>query len=91
MRGYFRGRYRDNHYFATQLEYRVRVWWRFGLVGFAGVGEVARDISKFEINKIKYSVGGGIRFRIDEKELILALEIIQMDFISIITRRFNIS
>lgn len=69
MRGFFRGRYRDNHYFATQLEYRVRVWWRFGLVGFAGVGDVAKDITKFEINKIKYSVGGGIRFRIDEKEL----------------------
>ncbi len=69
MRGYFRGRYRDNHYFATQLEYRIRVWWRFGLVGFAGVGDVANKISKFEVSKFKYSVGAGIRFRIDETEL----------------------
>jgi len=69
MRGFFSGRYRDNHYFATQAEYRIRVWWRFGLVGFAGVGDVASDITKFEISKIKYSIGGGIRFRIDEKEL----------------------
>ena len=69
MRGFFSGRYRDNHYLAAQAEYRIRVWWRFGLVGFAGVGDVARDITKFESNKIKYSVGGGIRFRIDEKEL----------------------
>ena len=69
MRGFYSGRYRDNHYFATQAEYRIRVWWRFGLVGFAGVGDVANDFTKFEISKIKYSIGGGIRFRIDEKEL----------------------
>lgn len=69
MRGFYSGRYRDNHYFATQAEYRIRVWWRFGLVGFAGAGDVANDFTKFEISKIKYSIGGGIRFRIDEKEL----------------------
>ena len=69
MRGYFEGRFRDNHYFATQLEYRIRVWWRFGLIGFIGVGDVANNISTFEISKFKYSVGAGLRFRIDEKEL----------------------
>lgn len=69
MRGYFRGRYRDNNYFATQLEYRIRVWWRFGLVGFVGVGDVANKFSKFELSKFKYSVGAGLRFRIDETEL----------------------
>ena len=69
MRGYFEGRYRDKHYFATQLEYRIRVWWRFGLVGFIGVGDVASKFSKFELNKFKYSVGAGLRFRIDETEL----------------------
>jgi len=69
MRGYYRGRYRDNDYFAAQLEYRIRVWWRFGLVGFIGVGEVANKISEFQISQFKYSVGGGLRFRIDETEL----------------------
>jgi len=69
MRGYFEGRYRDKHYLATQMEYRIRVWWRFGLVGFAGVGDVANKISKFEVSKFKYSVGAGLRFRIDETEL----------------------
>jgi outer membrane protein assembly factor BamA len=69
MRGYFRGRYRDNHYVAAQLEYRIRVWWRFGLVGFIGAGDVADNISKFEMSKFKYSVGAGLRFRIDENEL----------------------
>ena len=69
MRGYFEGRYRDKHYFATQLEYRIRVWWRFGLVGFVGVGDVANKISTFELSKFKYSAGAGLRFRIDETEL----------------------
>ena len=69
MRGYFEGRYRDNHYFATQVEYRLRVWWRFGLVGFLGVGDVANSISTFELSKFKYSIGAGFRFRIDETEL----------------------
>jgi outer membrane protein assembly factor BamA len=69
MRGYFEGRFRDNHYFATQVEYRIRVWWRFGLIGFVGVGDVAHSISTFELDKFKYSVGAGLRFRIDETEL----------------------
>jgi hypothetical protein len=70
MRGYFRGRYRDNHYFATQLEYRLRFWWKFGLVGFVGVGDVASEFTKFELKKFKYSYGAGLRFRIDDAELI---------------------
>ena len=69
MRGYFEGRYRDKHYFAAQLEYRVRVWWRFGLVGFIGAGDVASKFSKFELSNFKYSYGAGLRFRIDETEL----------------------
>ncbi len=70
MRGYFTGRYRDRHYFATQIEYRIRVWWRFGLVGFIGMGDVASSLSKFEMTKFKFSYGLGVRFRIDEIELI---------------------
>jgi len=66
MRGYYSGRYRDKNYFATQLEYRLRVWWKFGLVGFIGLGDVASEITKFELKKFKYSYGGGIRLRIDD-------------------------
>jgi outer membrane protein assembly factor BamA len=69
MRGYFEGRYLDKHYFAAQMEYRIRVWWKFGLVGFIGAGDVANKFSKFEMKKFKYSYGAGIRFRIDETEL----------------------
>ena len=70
MRGYFQGRYRDNNYIAAQLEYRIRVWWRFGMVGFIGAGDVADKISTFDIGEFKYSYGAGLRFRIDETELL---------------------
>src|SRR4030042_396930 len=42
MRGYYDGRVRDRHLRAFQAEYRLPVWGKFGLVGFAGLGRVAR-------------------------------------------------
>jgi len=69
MRGYFTGRYRDRHHFAAQLEYRIRVWWKFGLIGFIGMGDVAGNFTKFAIKDFKYTYGAGIRFRFDDEEL----------------------
>jgi outer membrane protein assembly factor BamA len=65
MRGYYEGRYRDRDMLAFQVEYRLPVWWRFGVVGFAGYGDVAHRLSDFRIKDFKYSVGYGIRFGID--------------------------
>ncbi len=66
MRGYFEGRYRDRDMLAFQVEYRLPVWWRFGLAGFAGYGDVAHTLDAFRIHNFKYSVGWGIRFCIDK-------------------------
>ncbi len=68
MRGYYRGRFRDNHMVASQVEYRMPVWWRFGLVGFAGVGNVANQLGDMKITRMKPSYGGGLRILIDETE-----------------------
>ncbi|MBC7923713.1 MAG: BamA/TamA family outer membrane protein [Ferruginibacter sp.] len=68
MRGYYAGRYKDKHYLATQLEYRMPVWWRFGLVGFAGVGQVSPRLADLRPGRFKYSLGGGVRFALLEKE-----------------------
>lgn len=68
MRGYFSGRFRDKNAFSTQLEYRFPVWWRFGAVAFAGVGEVAPELGKFNLRDIKYSVGSGVRLMIDRRQ-----------------------
>ena len=65
MRGHYMGRYRDKNMIAFQVEYRVLpVWWRFGLVGFLGIGDVSDDIKNFKLEDFKYSAGFGIRFQI---------------------------
>jgi outer membrane protein assembly factor BamA len=72
MRGYYLGRYRDRNMITAQVEYRLPVWWRFGAVGFAGVGDVAGDAGKFRIDRLKHSVGCGVRFMFDTREKINA-------------------
>ncbi|NIO29537.1 MAG: BamA/TamA family outer membrane protein [Candidatus Latescibacteria bacterium] len=62
-RGYRKGRYLDRVLFAFQGEYRAQVWWRFGLVGFAGVACVTRTLRRLEFGLMRPTVGGGIRFR----------------------------
>jgi outer membrane protein assembly factor BamA len=69
MRGHYLGRYRDRNMIAFQVEYRVLpVWWRFGLVGFLGVGDVSDDVKNFKLEDLKYSAGFGIRFQIMPEE-----------------------
>jgi len=72
MRGYYKGRYRDKNMITFQGEYRVPVYWRFGAVGFAGVGDVADDVTAFRLDQFKYSLGFGFRFMFDPRERINA-------------------
>jgi len=62
MRGYYQGRYRDRDVVNTQLEYRRKLSWRHGVVGWVGTGNMA-DGSK-HIGKGEWlpSVGVGYRF-----------------------------
>ena len=77
MRGYYEGRYRDKDMIVFQLEYRIMpLWWRFGLVGFAGLGDVSDKIGNFELRNFKYAVGGGMRFLLNcDEKLNLRLDI----------------
>jgi len=68
MRGYYEGRYRDKYYFTTQVEYRTELFKRMGLVGFAGIGEVANSLSGYKLSGLKYSFGIGLRYTIDVLE-----------------------
>ena len=70
MRGYYEGRYRDKNMIVFQMEYRLPIWWRFGLVGFVGFGDVADKIKDFELKKFKYSIGWGIRYLLIRNEKI---------------------
>ncbi len=70
VRGYFAGRYRDKSGIAVQAEYRVPIWWRFGLVGFAGLAQVGHDLHEYAMNRFWVAGGAGIRFALNPEERI---------------------
>jgi outer membrane protein assembly factor BamA len=67
MRGYYTGRYRDRNLLAAQTELRYRYNNRFGLVVFAGAGQVF-DNKEFAIKSFKPSYGGGGRYFFDPEK-----------------------
>jgi hypothetical protein len=71
MRGIFQGRFRNNDMAVLQGEYRIPVFWRFGLVGFADIGEVAGTVRDFNFPGIKWTAGAGIRFLFSETERVV--------------------
>lgn len=56
-------RYIDNNVFYMQAEYRRDLFWRFGGVLFAGFGDVAHQVSDYNLNDMKVIFGVGGRFR----------------------------
>lgn len=68
LRGYAKNRFRDAHFAGVQVEYRFPVWWRFGMVVFAGVGDVFQSPADLSLSSLKYSVGTGIRFSVNRRE-----------------------
>jgi outer membrane protein assembly factor BamA len=70
MRGYYMGRYRDKNMAVLQMEYRVQLTGRFGIVGFAGVGNVADRSSRLDFTNPKYNLGLGLRYMLNRDEKI---------------------
>lgn len=68
MRGYYGGRYTDKCLMAYQAEYRRFLFWRIGIVAFAATGEVASTPSRFELDGLHYTGGGGVRFALSKEE-----------------------
>lgn len=68
VRGFYYGRYRDNHLSTLQTELRSIFIWRFGAAVFGGFSNVYSQFNTFSANSLKYNLGGGIRFLIDRKE-----------------------
>lgn len=68
IRGYVGGQYRDDVSLTTQVEYRWRFYKKFGLVAFAGIGEVAPELGEMNTENILPSVGAGIRYRASEEQ-----------------------
>jgi len=68
LRGLYNGRYRDNNCWILQAEYRASLFWRLGAVAFAGIGDVASDLSRFNLMNTRLAYGGGMRLLIDKKQ-----------------------
>jgi hemolysin activation/secretion protein len=62
LRGYPRGRFRDQHAFTSQVELRSARWRRFGAVVFAGAGTVAPRLSELTSGAWFPSFGAGARY-----------------------------
>jgi Omp85 superfamily domain len=67
LRGYVAAQYIDRYMIATQLEYRLALPWRFGIVAFGGIGEVAPSVGQFRYRNILPGGGGGLRFKLSAK------------------------
>lgn len=67
-RGYYTGRYRDQHMLAAQVAYRQPLLWRLGVVAFLGAGAVTDQLSSLSLPAIKPTIGGGLRLRLDEEQ-----------------------
>tara|TARA_B100001093_G_scaffold445955_1_gene449879 strand:+ start:183 stop:1217 length:1035 start_codon:yes stop_codon:yes gene_type:complete len=65
MRGYYLGRFRDNHLIAGQIEYRLLPFSfskRWGASFFMAAGEVFNNQQKFKIQNLLPTAGAGLRF-----------------------------
>lgn len=68
MRGYFNGRFRDKNLVSGQSEYRMPLTKRFGMVAFVAAGQVLDRLKKFDLGKMKFTYGGGLRYALKKKE-----------------------
>ena len=68
LRGYYQGRFRDNHMYSAQTEYRRDMLPWLGMVAFAAAGDIANQVDQFRFNQVKYAGGLGLRFKVLPKE-----------------------
>jgi Omp85 superfamily domain len=68
LRGYARGRYRDQAMAALQAEYRSPVRRRLGAVAFAGAGVVGAGLDALPSGSLLPTYGAGVRVTIDARQ-----------------------
>lgn len=68
MRGFYKGRYADKNMFSIQTEIRQFLFWRIGAAAFAGMGQVAPELSRFSLSGFHYAFGAGLRIKVQQKE-----------------------
>lgn len=61
-------RFRDKNFIGTQIEYRRHLFWKLGMVGFIGIGDVFDKTNELAWDKAKYSYGMGLRIMLNKQE-----------------------
>ena len=75
LRGYYKGRYRDNDLAVAQIEYRFPIYkWLKGSL-FGSTGDVANEIDDFDFKELKYSYGFGLRARVNPANIHLRFDV----------------
>ena len=65
MRGVYLGRFRDQHEWAAQADYRGHLKGRFGYVVFGSAGTVFGSTGTSPIEAVKFTYGAGLRFNLN--------------------------
>ena len=68
VRGYYLGRFRDNHFSTLQLEMRNHLFWRIGISTFGGISAVYEKMNQIENESFKPNAGIGLRFLVEKSE-----------------------
>ncbi len=68
MRGFLASRYIDRHVVSAQVEYRVPLFWRLGVCGFLGAGEVAPRLGELDLGHVKLAGGPGLRVALNPED-----------------------
>jgi outer membrane protein assembly factor BamA len=68
LRGYYRGRFRDNNLFVAQHEFRIPIYKFIGIAAFCGIGSVAGKLKDLWKHEVHYNYGAGIRLRMNKIE-----------------------
>jgi outer membrane protein assembly factor BamA len=68
LRGYYKGRFRDKGVLALQAEYRQLVTARIGIAAFAGLADVFPGLRDLQVERLKYSLGGGLRYVVNKRD-----------------------
>jgi outer membrane protein assembly factor BamA len=68
LRGYFYGRFRDNHLCLIDTELRSNIKGRIGMVVFGGAGSVASHFKYLFSNQWHISYGFGLRYQLNKND-----------------------
>ena len=79
MRGFRRGVYSDDFSFASQVEYRIPLFWRLKTTAFCAVGDVL-SWENPHVGRLKFAYGLGLRCRLNDARVHLRFDVAKNNY-----------